>query len=99
MRTVTTWIGLAAILTTVLVALAAPWLGRRGGAPLEAVVWRAVAIQTLLGFVLLFAFPFSSGASGARATWFLVSGPAVVLLWLSALAHALWFTWRKARRP
>jgi hypothetical protein len=99
MRTVTTWIGLAAILTTVLVALAAPWLGRRGGAELEAVVGRAVAIQALLGFVLFFAFPFATDATGARATWFLVAGPAVVLLWLSALAHAVWFTWRKVRRP
>ena len=98
MRTVTTWIGLAAILTTVLVALAAPWLGRRSGAELEFVVGRAVAIQALLGFVLLFAFLFSSDATGARATWFFVSGPAVVLLWLSALAHAVWFTWRKVRR-
>ena len=98
MRSITTWIGSVAIVATVLVALAAPWLGRRSGAELEAVVGRAVAIQALLGFVLFFAFPFYSDATGARATWFLVTGPAVVLLWLSALAHAVWFTWRKVRR-
>jgi hypothetical protein len=99
MRAVVTWIGLAAILATVLIALAAPWLGRRSGGPIEPIVARAVAFQALLGFVLLFALPFSSDATGPRATWFLVSGPAVILLWLSALGHAVWFTWRKVRRP
>jgi hypothetical protein len=47
--------------------------------------------------VLLFAFPFAPDSSGHRATWFFVSGPATAILWLSALGHAVWFTWRKAR--
>jgi hypothetical protein len=98
MRAFVTWMGLVAILTTVLVALASPWLGRRGGASIESVVGRAVAFQALLGLVLFFAFPFATDATGNRATWFLVSAPAVVLLWISALGHAVWFTWRKARR-
>ena len=98
MRAIVTWMGLVAILATVLVALISPWLSRRSGASIDSIVGRAVAFQALLGLVLFFAFPFATDATGHRATWFLVSGPAVVLLWLSALGHAVWFTWRKARR-
>ena len=63
----------------------------------DAIIGRAVAFQALLGIVLLFAFPFATNSSGHRATWFFVSGPATAILWLSALGHAVWFTWRKAR--
>ncbi|HVG78081.1 MAG: hypothetical protein ABW216_05815 [Candidatus Rokuibacteriota bacterium] len=97
MHTIITWTGLAAILITVLVALASPWLGRRSVEPPEGIIGRAVAFQALLGIVLLFAFPFAPTSSGHRATWFFVSGPATAILWLSALGHAVWFTWRKAR--
>ena len=97
MHTIITWVGLAAILITVLVALASPWIGRRSEGTPDAVIGRAVAFQALLGIVLLFAFPFAPGASGHRATWFFVSGPATAILWLSALGHAVWLTWRKAR--
>ena len=77
--------------------LASPWISRRDPNNTEAVIGRAVAIQALLGIVLLFAFPFAPSSSGHRATWFFVSGPATAILWLSALGHAVWFTWRKAR--
>jgi hypothetical protein len=97
MHTIVTWLGLVAILITVLAALASPWMGRRGVELSDGVIGRAVAFQALLGIVLLFAFPFASGASGHRATWVFVSGPAAAILWLSALGHAIWFTWRKAR--
>jgi hypothetical protein len=97
MHTVVTWTGLAAIVLTVLVALASPWMGRRASDADDGVVGRAVAFQALLGIVLLFAFPFAQSSSGHRATWFFVSGPATAILWLSALGHAVWFTWRKAR--
>ena len=96
-HTIITWTGLLAILITVLVALASPWMGRRDPATAEALTGRAVAFQALLGVVLLFAFPFAPNSSGHRATWFFVSGPATAILWLSALGHAVWFTWRKAR--
>jgi hypothetical protein len=96
-QTIITWAGLLAILATVLVALATPWIGRRGIEPPDGVIGRAVAFQALLGIVLLFALPFAPNASGHRATWFFVSGPATAILWLSALGHAVWFTWRKAR--
>ena len=97
MHTIITWAGLLAILITVLVALASPWISRRDPKTTEAVIGRAVAIQALLGIVLLFAFPFAPNSSGHRATWFFVSGPATAILWLSALGHAVWFTWRKVR--
>ena len=97
MHTIITWVGLAAIVITVLAALASPWIGRRSAGPPDSIVGRAVAFQALLGLVLLFAFPFAAGATGHRATWFFVSGPATAILWLSALGHAVWFTWRKAR--
>jgi hypothetical protein len=96
-HTIITWTGLAAILITVLVALASPWIGRRSSDTNDAIIGRAVAFQALLGIVLLFAFPFAPNSSGHRATWFFVSGPATAILWLSALGHAVWFTWRKAR--
>jgi hypothetical protein len=96
-HTIITWTGLAAILITVLVALVSPWMVRRSPDTDDAVIGRAVAFQALLGIVLLFAFPFAPSSSGHRATWFFVSGPATAILWLSALGHAVWLTWRKAR--